>query len=96
MSFLPRFRGLVVEMDASLSGVGLLLYERVATGREVVVGAAALSLEDFGCGDDSAWQYAAEFIGATMGLATALALGRSDQSVERRGEQRLRAHMGGD
>jgi hypothetical protein len=50
----------------------------------VVVGAAALSLEDFGFGDDSAWQNAAEFIGATMGLAAALALGRSDQSVEMR------------
>jgi hypothetical protein len=69
-SFQPRFQGLVVEMDASLSGVGLLFYQRDATGREVVVGAAGLSLKDFNFGDDSAWQNAAEFIGATMAAAT--------------------------
>jgi hypothetical protein len=85
-SFRPRFKGLVVEMDASLSGIGLLLYDRDETGREVVVGAAAMSLEEFNFGEDSAWQNAAEFIGATVGLAMALGLGLRDQTVEVRGD----------
>jgi hypothetical protein len=85
-SFEPHFRGLVVEFDASLQGIGMLFYERDAQGSEVPVGGAAVSIGFMGFRDDSAFQNCAEFIAATMCVAGALKLGHSGESIELRGD----------
>jgi hypothetical protein len=64
--------------------MGFLFYENDGAA-EVCVGAAAMSLEGFDFGADSAWQNTAEFVAATVGLAVALALGSRDQTVRVRG-----------
>jgi hypothetical protein len=85
-SFEPNFRGLVAEFDASLSGVGIVFYERDAQGHESPVGGAAVSIEFLGFGDESALQNCAEFIGAVLCAAGALKLGRRGESIELRGD----------
>jgi hypothetical protein len=85
-TFAPRFAGLVVEFDASLSGIGVLIYQRDAHGLEVCVGGGAVALENGGFGHDSSFQNTAEFIGATVGIALAASMGYRDQTIELRGD----------
>jgi hypothetical protein len=85
-SFAPVFRGLVVEFDASLQGLGFLLYQRDEDGREACVGGGAVAITATGFGDNSAFQNTAEFIGAVVGLACALRMGRRGQSIVLRGD----------
>jgi hypothetical protein len=85
-SFRPRHEGVVVEFDASLSGIGVLIYQRDSEGLETCMGGGAVSLEAGGFGDDSSFQNTAEFIGATVGVAFAISLGIKDQTITLRGD----------
>ena len=74
-SFLPRQEEFVIRFDASLSGVGILLgppkADELDSTRQLEprwVGGVAVSLLDLGFGEDSSFQNAAEFIGATLSL----------------------------
>jgi hypothetical protein len=89
-SFAPVFKGLVVEFDASLQGLGFLFYLRGEDGSESCVGGGAGAITAMRFGDESAFQNAAEFIGAVVGLACALRMGRRGQSIVLRGD-----HLGG-
>lgn len=74
----------VVEFDASLSGVGILLYERIA-GAEVCLGGGAIDLRGLQFGGDSSFQNVAEYIGAMVGILTLITLGTSCRDLEVRG-----------
>jgi hypothetical protein len=74
------------ETDASLSGIGILVYQRDAQGREECVGAGAVSIEAMGFGQDSSNQNTAEFVGAVLCMACALRMGRREQTVVLRGD----------
>jgi hypothetical protein len=85
-SFAPVFKGLVVEFDASLQGLGFLFYLRGEDGSESCVGGGAVAITAMRFGDESAFQNTAEFIGAVVGLACALGMGRRGQSIVLRGD----------
>lgn len=75
----------VVEFDASLTGVGILLYERVA-GTEVCLGGGAIDIRGLQFGEDSSFQNVAEYIGATVGILTLITLGTTCRDLEVRGD----------
>jgi hypothetical protein len=85
-SFAPVFKGLVVEFDASLSGLGFLFYQRESDGHETCLGGGAVSIVAMAFGGNSALQNTAEFIGSVVGLACALRMGRRGQSIVLRGD----------
>ena len=85
-SFLPEKLKYIVEFDASLSGAGILWYERMANGSEVAIGGSAVDLRIFEFGSDSSFQNTAEYIGCTLGLAGLALLGVRDADVEVRGD----------
>jgi hypothetical protein len=85
-SFAPGFEGWILETDASLTGAGVIIYQRDAQGHEECMGAGAVSLEALGFGQDSSNQNTAEFIGAVVCMACALRMGRREQSVMLRGD----------
>jgi hypothetical protein len=77
----PGFEGWILETDASLTGAGVMIYQRDAQGHEECMGAGAVSLEALGFGQDSSNQNTAEFIGAVVCMACALRMGRREQSL---------------
>jgi hypothetical protein len=64
-SFLRRFRGLVIKFDASVQGIGFLVYERDEEGNETLVGGGAVSLEEMHF-TQSDFQNVSEFIFVKM------------------------------
>jgi hypothetical protein len=85
-SFLPEELRYVVEFDASLSGAGILWYERMADGAEVVMGGSAIDLRGLGFGSDSSFQNTAEYIGCILGMVGLAIQGIRDVDIEVRGD----------
>ena len=86
----------VIEFDASLTGAGVLWYQRLEDGSEVSIGGAAVDLRGFAFGTDSSFQNTAEFIGCILGL---LGLFNPRSEECRRGSsggQHSGTDMGGD
>lgn len=75
----------VVEFDASLTGVGILLYERIA-GTEVCLGGGAIDIRGLQFEGDSSFQNTAEYIGAMVGILALITLGTSCRDLEVRGD----------
>ena len=75
----------IVEFDASLTGAGVLIYQRV-DAVEVCVAATAMDLRGLNFGDDSSFQNTAEYIGAIIGIMGRLRLGISNEDIELRGD----------
>lgn len=76
----------VIEIDASLTGAGVLWYQRLEDGSEVSIGGAAVDLRGFAFGTDSSFQNTAEFIGCILGLVGLVTLGVRNVDVEVRGD----------
>ena len=65
----------LIEYDACLSGVGLILSALDSMDRRSLICAAKLSLLDFHFGEDSSYQNVSEFIAVVSGLAMLAGLG---------------------
>ena len=79
---LPKY---IVEFDASLTGVGILLYRRV-DGGEACLGGAAVDITVLGFEGDSAFQNVAEYVGALVGILGLVHLGVHHEDLEMRGD----------
>ena len=73
------------EFDASLTGAGLIWYER-SDGTEVARGVCAVDLTSLEFLTDSSFQKLAEFIGAVLAVLGHIALGNSGCSIALRGD----------
>jgi hypothetical protein len=73
-TFEPMTADAVIQFDASLQGIGILLYERNrSTGAEVLVGGSAVPLTEWGIDEeDSSLQNTAEFMAVIVGLIAVL------------------------
>ena len=84
-SFRPRSPDYIVETDASLSGVGIILYKK-GEALDTCVGGSAVSIKDFGFGVDSSFQNTAEYIGTVLGILALVKVGVRDVDVLIRGD----------
>ena len=85
-SFRPQVVTFIVEIDASLAGVGALWYRRDKDQNEISLGAAAVDISWLNFGTDSSYQNVAEYIGGIVGLIGLIKLGISNIAVEFRGD----------
>ena len=84
-SFAPSLPLIVAEFDSSLSGAGLIWYQR-ADGAEVARGVCAFDLTFLRFGGDSSFQNLSEFIGAILAVVGHVILGYKGQSLALRGD----------
>lgn len=84
-SFDKRPAQYIVEFDASLTGAGVLIYQRL-NAVEVCVAATAMDLRELEFGTDSSFQNTAEYVGAIVGILGLLKLGVSNEDIELRGD----------
>ena len=84
-SFDKRPAQYIVEFDASLTGAGILIYQRV-DAVEVCVAATAMDLRGLDFGNNSSYQNTAEYVGAIVGILGLLKLGVSNEDIELRGD----------
>ena len=84
-SFRPRPPDYIVETDASLGGVGIILY-RNGGPLDICVGGSAVDIKDFGFGTDSGFQNTAEYIGTVLGILALVKIGVRDVDVLIRGD----------
>jgi hypothetical protein len=75
----------IAVFDSSLSGVGVVWYDRTG-GAELVRGVCALSIAHLGFADDSSFQNLTEFLGALLAVAGHIALGHRGRSLALRGD----------
>jgi hypothetical protein len=85
VSFAASTSTIVAEFDSSLSGAGLIWYDR-EHGTEVALGVSAVNLEFLAFGVDSSNQNLAEFIGAILAVIGQIMLGLSGRSLALRGD----------
>ena len=78
----PRY---IVECDASLTGVGVLLFQRIGGG-EACLGGAAVDIRGLGFEGDSSYQNLAEYVGALVGILGLVDLGIKGEDLEIRGD----------
>ena len=67
-TFRLRLAAFVVQYDASLSGIGIEVYQRTAPGGWATIGGGEASLGGYDLGGDSAYQNSAEFIAGLVGI----------------------------
>jgi hypothetical protein len=84
-SFRPRPPDYTVETDASLGGVGIILYKRTDS-LDTCVGGSAVSIREFGFGTDSGFQNTAEYIGTVLGILALVKMGVRNVDVLIRGD----------
>jgi hypothetical protein len=75
----------VVELDASLDGAGLIWYSR-EHGAEVALGVGGVNLRFLGFGSDSSFQNLSEFIGTILAVIGQIMIGLSGRSIALRGD----------
>lgn len=75
----------IIEFDASLTGAGILWFEREG-GAEVCLGGSAVDLSSLGIKGDSSYQNTCEYIGAILGMMGLIKLGVKSVDVELRGD----------
>lgn len=89
-TFVPREAETVIQFDASLQGIGILLYERDrGSGDEVLIGGTAVPFMGWEMDEeDSSMQNTAEFMAVVVGIVTALRWLPSsrDRSIMLRGD----------
>ena len=84
-SFAPTVPSSIGEFDASLTGAGMIWYEKT-DGAEVARGVCAVDLTSLGFLCDSSYQNLSEFIGAILAVLGHIALGNAGQSIALRGD----------
>lgn len=75
----------IAEFDASLSGAGLIWYQRT-DGTEVAVGVCAVDISFLNFGSDSSYQNLSEFIGAILAVFGHVLMGNKGKSLALRGD----------
>jgi hypothetical protein len=78
--------GIIVDFDASLTGIGIIWYLVDASGSEVPLGACQVDISSLGFKGKPAYQNTAEFIGATLGLVGVKKFGYSHLLTKLRGD----------
>jgi hypothetical protein len=84
-SFAERKPTIIIEFDASLSGIGLLYYS-LDNGKETIIGGGSVDISEFEFGSDAAYQNTAEFTAVVLGIRGLQQLGITACSVELRGD----------
>ena len=84
-SFDPTLPSTIAEFDSSLTGTGLIWYDRVK-GAEVARGVCAVDLSFLKFGDDSSYQNLSEFIGVVVAVLGHVILGNRGRSLALRGD----------
>ena len=84
-SFKQTSSNIVIEFDASLTGIGLLYYERSDVG-EVLIGGGAVDISILNFESEASFQNTAEFIAAVLGIRGLEQLGIRPESVCLRGD----------
>ena len=84
-SFRQSRSSIVIELDASLTGIGLLYYERSDTG-EVLIAGGAIDISTLKFESEASFQNTAEFIAAVLGIRGLSQLGQQPESVCLRGD----------
>ncbi|KAJ1382137.1 hypothetical protein B484DRAFT_461937, partial [Ochromonadaceae sp. CCMP2298] len=80
---LPKHKtGIVVELDGSLSGLGLLFFAASADGSERLVGVLEVDVRCLGLGEDSGWQNVCKYIATTAATKGASILSRRGVTVD--------------
>jgi hypothetical protein len=85
VTFRPRPPSYVVTTDGSLGQIGIIIYQITQEG-ETCVGCSAVSIADFGFGDDSSYQNTCEYIGMVLGVLALVKLGVRGVDVVVRGD----------
>ena len=84
-SFAPELPSIVAEFDSSLTGSGIVWYQRI-NGAEVVVGVCAVDLTFMSFRDDSSFQNLAEFMGAILAVIGHILQGHRGKTLALRGD----------
>jgi hypothetical protein len=84
-SFRPQPPDYTVETDASLGGVGIILYKKTDS-LDTCVGGSAVSIREFNFGTDSGFQNTAEYIGTVLGILALVKIGVRNVDVLIRGD----------
>ena len=75
-SFRPNYAKYIVEFDASLNGLGVVLYEKVDYDEsdlmEVAIGALSVDITFFEFGSSAKYQNTSEYIGALLGIVVTM------------------------
>jgi hypothetical protein len=82
----PKQWTYVVEFDASLFGVGVIIYEVSSDGLETPIGYAGWSLSQLNFGEDSSYQNSAEFIAGILGLLCIIKMKLPRDGLKLRGD----------
>ena len=85
-SFREQSATVIIEFDASLSGIGLIWYSINPDGEEYPIGALSVDITSMGFGQDPQYQNTAEFVAATLGILGILHLGLEGCAVTMRGD----------
>jgi hypothetical protein len=84
---IARLIKFVIEFDASLTGIGLIIFRiDEATGAETPVGVAGVSIEELGFRGASSNQNLAEFIAGALGTRAVIACGGRECAIAVRGD----------
>jgi hypothetical protein len=86
MSFMRRRVTKLVEFDASLSGLGLLFFNILASGEEVPVASAVVDVKHLGFGVDASFQNTSEFLAGVLAGRGVRLLGWEDEAILYRGD----------
>ncbi|KAJ1389049.1 hypothetical protein B484DRAFT_460484, partial [Ochromonadaceae sp. CCMP2298] len=83
-SWVPPARktGIMVELDGSLSGLGLLFFAASVDGSEHLVGVSEVDVRCLGFGEDSGWQNVCEYIATTAATKGASILSKRGLLVD--------------
>jgi hypothetical protein len=84
-SFRHARSNIIIEFDASLTGIGLLYYER-SDVNEVLIAGGAVDISMLKFESDASFQNTAEFIAAVLGIRGLRQLGKQPESVCLRGD----------
>ena len=84
-SFRIATSSLVIEFDASLTGIGLLYYQQSEKG-EVLIGGGSIDISSLYFASEASYQNTAEFIAAVLGIRGLRQLGLHPDSVCLRGD----------
>jgi hypothetical protein len=85
-SFVHRHPSWVCEFDASLSGVGIIWFQRTPGGDEHARAWAQLDITCLNFGEDSSFQNTSEYIGSLLCARGLTRMGVSDQPILLRGD----------
>jgi hypothetical protein len=84
-TFRPRRPEFSITTDGSLGQVGIIVYKITDAG-EACVGCSAVSINQFGFGDDSSYQNTCEYIGMVLGILALVKIGARNVDVIVKGD----------